>query len=50
MLTRKHFIAMAKAIKEIKNRDDALIVFDAFISIVDNPNFNLSKFKEACGF
>ncbi len=46
MMTKKHFIAMAEALKKHKASEE-LVVAMAQICARDNPNFRVVQFMEA---
>ena len=50
-MTKKHFIAMAKAISEMPDRKSARIAAEAFAQVARsvNPRFKLDRFLTACG-
>ena len=50
-MTKKHFIAMAKEISQITDRNSARITAIAFckVALSTNPRFNQAKFLDACG-
>ena len=48
-MTKKHFIAFATYIRNLKNREYARAIADAVVAVNDNPNFKRSLFYEACG-
>ena len=47
MMTRKHYVAIAKAISLNKGRD-SIIPALASVFADDNPNFDWDKFVKAC--
>ena len=54
MMTKKHYIEVAKIIKDHTSYDDNLIPADiacdlAIVFAQDNPRFDRIKFLEACG-
>jgi hypothetical protein len=50
-MSRKHFEAIAKAIKEITNADERKRAAEILASVcaASNPRFNRSRFLNACG-
>ena len=50
-MSRKHFVAMAKQIKEMQDRQSARIAAEAFASVASavNPRFDFNRFYTACG-
>jgi len=47
MMTRKHFIAIAKILKD-RNADENLIRDFALLCLEENPLFDYTKFVNAC--
>jgi len=50
-MSRKHFVAIAKAIKEISNADERRRTAELLASVcaASNQNFNRYRFLVACG-
>jgi hypothetical protein len=50
-MTKQHYIKIAASIKQIKSRQSREDAAEAFarVGIADNPRFDVSRFKEACG-
>jgi hypothetical protein len=49
-MTKKHFIAMAREIAQMSDRESARITAEAFCKVAQttNPRFNPAKFLDAC--
>lgn len=50
-MSRKHFIALAKAIAALKDRDERIAMVRTLLPVLRSSNdaFNASRFCEACG-
>lgn len=50
-MSRKHFVAMAKEISSMPDRNAARITAESFARVAQaaNPRFNLNRFLTACG-
>jgi len=48
-MKKKHFIAFAKHINQMSNRQEAKAVADAVVAVNDNPQFDKQRFYAACG-
>jgi hypothetical protein len=50
-MTKKHFIAMAREISQMPDRQSARITAEAFCRVAQTANsrFNPARFLEACG-
>jgi len=49
MMTRKHFIAIAKILRDNKADEDTILAFSSMCSI-ENPNFKHHEFIVASGY
>ena len=51
IMSKKHFIAFAKEVAEMKNRKEAQACADMVIkvSLANNANFDTHRFLTACG-
>jgi len=47
MMTKKHFNAIAKILKENESKKDIINAIALFCK-EQNPNFNIDRFKNAC--
>lgn len=56
MMTRKDYVVVAEILADFKSGIDNQIVFQDMVDefadffAADNPNFNLTKFREACDY
>jgi len=50
-MSRKHFIAIAKAIASLENKSDRVNMVRTLLPVLreSNSNFNASRFADACG-
>lgn len=50
-MTRKHFIQIAKILKDFRKTENFYILVTDFTNFCEkaNPNFDRNKFIEACG-
>lgn len=50
-MSRKHFIALAKAIASLQSKSDRVAMVRTLLPVLrsSNPNFNASRFCDACG-
>lgn len=50
-MTRKDYVAAAKVISQVKDKQDKTLLVSTFSELFqnDNPLFDYSRFKKACG-
>lgn len=49
MLTKKHFVAIARILQESQSKNDIIVKLGAYFAM-ENERFDWLRWKKACGF